>query len=252
MGTGNGSKSPEQVVRGEPPPLPPVRPTSACPREPASAGGPCRRHLRGRPSRSAQRCLPLRTRQSVGVPASQTLSTRCGVTDPFPLVSESLPRPGDCPTAELPPLPKQQDQLQPGVRDPAVPGLHLRQHHRRPRPARALHQREERRPHQPDPGEPHRVLPGALPREPGNSVCVWGARGRRGSLSFRKGRCQGCVQRARSACPLLPRPPGYLEATLPTVRKVPRCFFKRQEFTWVQVLALSSLGSARFECPTLT
>lgn len=40
---------------------------------------------------------------------------------------------------ELPALPEQQNKLQPGVRDSPVPGLHLRKHHRRPRPAGPLH-----------------------------------------------------------------------------------------------------------------
>lgn len=40
---------------------------------------------------------------------------------------------------ELPAMPEQQNKLQPGVRDSPVPGLHLRKHHRRPRPAGPLH-----------------------------------------------------------------------------------------------------------------
>ena len=70
-------------------------------------------------------------------------------------------------SSELPALPEQQDQLQPGVRDSAVPGHHVRQHHGRSWAAGALHQRGQRGPCHPDPGDPHRVLPGPLPREPG-------------------------------------------------------------------------------------
>lgn len=76
-------------------------------------------------------------------------------------------RPTSCVSSELPPLPKQQEQLQPGVRDAAVLRLHLRQHHGGPRSAWPLHQREKRGPHQPNSGEPDRVLPRSLPRKPG-------------------------------------------------------------------------------------
>ena len=71
--------------------------------------------------------------------------------------------------AEFPSLPEQQDQLQLGVRDPAVPGLHLWEHNWRAGTAWSVHQREKRRADQPDAGKFDRVLPGALPRKSGKA-----------------------------------------------------------------------------------
>ena len=75
--------------------------------------------------------------------------------------------PGSSLNPELPAEPEQQDQLQPSVWDSAVPGHHVWQHHGRPGPAGPLHQWGQRGPCPADAGDNHRVLPGALPREPG-------------------------------------------------------------------------------------
>lgn len=64
----------------------------------------------------------------------------------------------------------QQDELQSGVWDASVPGLHLRQHHRRSGFVGTLYQWGERGSGAPNPGNPYRVLPGTLPREPGRET----------------------------------------------------------------------------------
>lgn len=79
-----------------------------------------------------------------------------------------LPHGFDTLLTELPTLPEQQDKLQPGVRDTAVPGLHLWEHNWGTWTSGSVYKREKRGTDQPDAGKSDRVLPGALPREPGN------------------------------------------------------------------------------------
>lgn len=72
------------------------------------------------------------------------------------------------PSPELSAQPEQQEQLQSGVWDASVPGLHLWQHHRGTGLVGTVHQWEECRTHQPDCGESDWVLPRSLSREPGD------------------------------------------------------------------------------------
>jgi len=58
---------------------------------------------------------------------------------------------------------REQDQIQSGDADTAVPRLYLRQHDRQAGAAGIVHQRVQRGAHQPDPRHAHRVLPGSLP-----------------------------------------------------------------------------------------
>lgn len=93
------------------------------------------------------------------------------------MIQTSICMPFSCPPpcpgcdtlpAEFPTLPEQQDELQLGVRDAPVSGLHLRKHNRRTWASWSVHKREKRGADQPDTGKFDRVLSGAMPRKPGN------------------------------------------------------------------------------------
>lgn len=72
--------------------------------------------------------------------------------------------------SELPAQPEQQKQLQSGLWDPPVSGLHLWQHHRRTGPVGSLHQWEECGTHKPDCRESDWVLSRSLSRKPGDFI----------------------------------------------------------------------------------
>lgn len=93
------------------------------------------------------------------------------------MIQTSICMPFSCPPpcpgcdtlpAEFPTLPEQQDELQLGVRDAPVSGLHLRKHNWRTWASWSVHKREKRGADQPDTGKFDRVLSGAMPRKPGN------------------------------------------------------------------------------------
>lgn len=93
------------------------------------------------------------------------------------MIQTSICMPFSCPPpcpgcdtlpAEFPTLPEQQDELQLGVRDTPVSGLHLWKHNRRTWASWSVHKREKRGADQPDTGKFDRVLSGAMPRKPGN------------------------------------------------------------------------------------
>ena len=109
------------------------------------------------------------------VPQPTTHDQNGRLNDRFPLSLPLFPKPGDSPIAELPPLPKQQDQLQFGVWDAAVSGLYLWKHHWGSWSSGTLYQWKERGPHQPNPGKPDWILSRTLPWEPGNSIFLWGS-----------------------------------------------------------------------------
>lgn len=86
----------------------------------------------------------------------------------FPPGFDTLP-------AEFPSLPEQQDKLQLGVWDAAVSGLYLWKHNWWTWTSWSVYKWEKCCADQPDAGKFDRVLPGALPREPGNTSELWKA-----------------------------------------------------------------------------
>lgn len=169
-------------------------------------GGHCRRtspQLTIMGADSSLRCYnSLYNRSSIqGI--NQLDTSKMAVWMTFSLFSLTLlPHSGHCPIVELPSLPKQQDQLQFGVWDAAVPGLYLWKHYWRSWSSRALYKWKECSPHQPNPGKSDRILSRTMPWEPGTSIFIWGWGGGKGGSSFWKCCWQELVQKSHNICML--------------------------------------------------